>query len=103
MLNFYLFCNFITDPDITPGARSQVQEQAISISLLMFGMILERFNTVLKESIQSSSGAVTKASNAPVVTLGGDIVANSMDTHHGKHHHNRRSRTNLSDDNKKEK
>lgn len=42
-------------------ARSEVQECAIAVGLLMFGIILERFIEVLKESLNVG---------APVVILG---------------------------------
>lgn len=64
----------------------------------MFGMVLERFNTVLKESLQNNS---SKGSTAPIIILGGEVVPNNIEMHHGKS--NRRSRTSLSDDGKKEK
>lgn len=45
------------DQDIAKQVRSEVQECAISIGLLMFGIILERFIEVLKESISVGSPA----------------------------------------------
>lgn len=41
-----------TDPKIADGARSEVQECAIIIGLLMFGIILERFLTVVQDAVQ---------------------------------------------------
>lgn len=42
-------------------ARSEVQENAIAVGLLMFGIILERFVEVLKESINSGNAAFKSA------------------------------------------
>lgn len=49
-LTFKLF--LFADPNIAKlKARSEVQECAIAVGLLMFGIILERFIEVLEESI----------------------------------------------------
>lgn len=51
-----------SDPTVASlHARSEVQECAIAVGLLMFGIILERFIEVLKESLNIG---------APVVILG---------------------------------
>lgn len=48
---------FSADQNIAKQVRSEVQECAISIGLLMFGIILERFIEVLKESISVGSAS----------------------------------------------
>lgn len=49
-----------SDPNVSqPKERSEVQECAIAVGLLMFGIILERFIEVLKASI--STGPLTPA------------------------------------------
>lgn len=45
-------------------ARSEVQECAITVALLMFGIIVERFIEVLKETLNDGS-----KSTSPVVIL----------------------------------
>lgn len=53
----------LTDPSAASlPARSEVQECAIAVGLLMFGIILERFIEILKESLNIVG--------APVVILG---------------------------------
>lgn len=44
----------LKDSTIAPGARSEVQECALSIGLLMFGIILERFIHVIQTASSSS-------------------------------------------------
>lgn len=44
--------------DATMQVRSEVQECAITVGLLMFGIILERFVEVLRESINAVPPAV---------------------------------------------
>lgn len=46
-------------------ARSEVQECAITVALLMFGIIVERFIEVLKETLNGSS----KSTSPEVVIL----------------------------------
>lgn len=70
---FYLL---FSDPNIPEGARSEVQESAITIALLMFGIILERFITILKETLSPGS-TVKNLQHTPVITLGGDNVLTS--------------------------
>ncbi|XP_021694561.1 uncharacterized protein LOC5579825 isoform X4 [Aedes aegypti] len=50
----------LKDSTIAPGARSEVQECALSIGLLMFGIILERFIHVIQSA---SSGASDTSSS----------------------------------------
>uniref|UniRef100_A0A336N3P0 CSON005905 protein n=2 Tax=Culicoides sonorensis TaxID=179676 RepID=A0A336N3P0_CULSO len=49
---FAIDCSQLKDQKIACGARSEVQECAIIIGLLMFGIILERFLTVLQDAVQ---------------------------------------------------
>ncbi|XP_063703273.1 telomerase-binding protein EST1A isoform X2 [Culicoides brevitarsis] len=49
---FAIDCSQLKDTKIAGGARSEVQECAITIGLLMFGIILERFLAVVQEAIQ---------------------------------------------------
>lgn len=72
--NILFIYSLIPDPAIASFARSEVQECAISIGLLMFGIILERFIQLLKESLSSSnaSNANKSASNVPILTLSGN-------------------------------
>lgn len=59
-LTFKLF--FFADPNIAKlKARSEVQECAIAVGLLMFGIILERFIEVLEESIKECPLASTSS------------------------------------------
>lgn len=44
------------DTTLAPGTRSSVQECAISIALMMFGLILERFMTLFKGVLASAVG-----------------------------------------------
>lgn len=48
---YYVF----PDPTIVPGARSAVQECAISIALMMFGLILEKFVQLLKDILAAAA------------------------------------------------
>ncbi|CAO1399696.1 unnamed protein product [Diamesa serratosioi] len=51
-LNMYAInCTELKDPNIVSFARSEVQECAISIGLLMFGIILERFIDLLRGTL----------------------------------------------------
>jgi hypothetical protein len=50
-------------------ARSEVQECAITVALLMFGIIVERFIEVLKETLNGGSKSTTAVSTTPVVIL----------------------------------
>lgn len=45
-----------SDTALAPGTRSSVQECAISIALMMFGLILERFMTLFKGILASADG-----------------------------------------------
>lgn len=47
-------------------ARSEVQECAITVALLMFGIIVERFIEVLKEALNDDGSS---KSTSPVVIL----------------------------------
>ncbi|XP_052562573.1 telomerase-binding protein EST1A isoform X3 [Culex pipiens pallens] len=44
----------LKDASIAPGARSEVQECALSVGLLMFGIILERFIHVIQDASSKS-------------------------------------------------
>lgn len=46
-LKFHVF----SDPSVASEVRSELQECAIAVGLLMFGIILERFIEVLRESL----------------------------------------------------
>lgn len=50
-------------------ARSEVQECAITVALLMFGIIVERFIEVLRETLNGGSKSTTAVSTTPVVIL----------------------------------
>lgn len=50
-------------------ARSEVQECAITVALLMFGIIVERFIEVLKETLNGGSKSTSNVSTTPVVIL----------------------------------
>jgi len=57
---FLFYSRSLADPSVA-SMRSEVQEFAITIGLLMFGIILERFIEVLKETLndgKSKSAAV---------------------------------------------
>ncbi|XP_065077390.1 telomerase-binding protein EST1A isoform X2 [Ochlerotatus camptorhynchus] len=54
----------LKDSTIAPGARSEVQECALSIGLLMFGIILERFIHVIQSASTSSSNSSPNATNS---------------------------------------
>lgn len=49
--------------------RSEVQECAIMVALLMFGIIVERFIEVLKETLNRGNSSKSSATSAPVVIL----------------------------------
>jgi hypothetical protein len=80
--HFILF----TDPSIAPGARSEIQECAISIGLLMFGIILEKLINLIRETL--GPNALNKPTvipiNSPLITLGGEKLTTSShnDTKH---------------------
>lgn len=54
---FFFFFVF-PDTKIVGGARSEVQECAIIIGLLMFGIILERFLVVVQEAVQQQKDSI---------------------------------------------
>ncbi|XP_058832395.1 uncharacterized protein LOC131690537 isoform X2 [Topomyia yanbarensis] len=53
----------LKDASIAPGARSEVQECALSIGLLMFGIILERFIHVIQGASATASTIFNSNSN----------------------------------------
>ena len=53
---------FLPDASIAPGARSEVQECALSVGLLMFGIILERFIHMIQDA---STKPATTNDNGP--------------------------------------
>lgn len=55
----------LKDASIAPGARSEVQECALSVGLLMFGIILERFIHVIQDA---SSKPATTTDNGPATS-----------------------------------
>ena len=69
----------MTDPSIAPGAKSEVQECAISISLLMFGIILERFLYIIKESLSPNLTLFNNQliQNTQIITLDGENIVDS--------------------------
>lgn len=63
----FTLCKF-ADPHVASAqVRSEVQECAIAVGLLMFGIILERFIEVVKESLNDNDG------EAPAVMPGKSV------------------------------
>ncbi|XP_053691492.1 telomerase-binding protein EST1A [Sabethes cyaneus] len=56
----------LKDASIAPGARSEVQECALSIGLLMFGIILERFIHVIQGASTAAAASSNSSSNPPL-------------------------------------
>jgi hypothetical protein len=88
---FLIFCFSFTDPNIAPGARSEIQECAISVGLLMFGIVLEKLITLIRATLDpqvaSKPPPAVIAINSPLITLGGEkltaTVSHGGDTKHG--------------------
>jgi hypothetical protein len=64
---FFFFLSFLADTNLAPGARSEVQECALCIGLLMFGIILERFIVVIKDALHSTSKKLVLTEDAKVM------------------------------------
>lgn len=55
------YANHFADPHVASAqVRSEVQECAIAVGLLMFGIILERFIEVVKESLNDGVAPAAK-------------------------------------------
>ncbi|GAB0093491.1 hypothetical protein DMENIID0001_086370 [Sergentomyia squamirostris] len=75
---FAIDCTQLRDPSIAPGGRSEIQECAISIALIMFGIMLERFVTIIRETLSPGSAPCTTSGSrqvfGPIVTLDGENI-----------------------------
>lgn len=54
-INAFLDPFTTADTELAPGTRSSVQECAISIALMMLGLILERFMALFKEVLAAAA------------------------------------------------
>ncbi|XP_059614016.1 telomerase-binding protein EST1A isoform X2 [Phlebotomus argentipes] len=92
---FAIDCTQLRDPSIAPGGRSEIQECAISIALIMFGIMLERFVTIIRETLSPGSTPCTTSGSrqvfGPVITLDGENIlptatgkSNSIKNEHGE-------------------
>ncbi|XP_055709469.1 telomerase-binding protein EST1A isoform X2 [Phlebotomus papatasi] len=75
---FAIDCTQLRDPSIAPGGRSEIQECAISIALIMFGIMLERFVTIIRETLSPESTPCTTSGSrqvfGPIITLDGENI-----------------------------
>ncbi|XP_055683331.1 telomerase-binding protein EST1A isoform X2 [Lutzomyia longipalpis] len=75
---FAIDCTQLRDPSIAPGGRSEIQECAISIALIMFGIMLERFVTIIRETLSPGSTLSTTSGSrqvfGPIITLDGENI-----------------------------